>query len=103
MSLLRCDSHAQSTSDLLDRILEGRQIDFLWIDGDHSYEGARQDFLTYSAKVRPGGLVAFHDIVTKGDGHEVFKLWEELKGKYRHDEFVEDRSSNRMGIGVLHL
>lgn len=37
-------------------------IDFLFIDGDHSYAGAKHDYQWYSPLVRPGGLVAFHDI-----------------------------------------
>ncbi len=36
-------------------------IDFLWIDGDHSYEGAKRDFEDWSTLVRPGGIVAAHD------------------------------------------
>jgi predicted O-methyltransferase YrrM len=98
--LLRCDSHAESTVAMLKTHLAGRQIDFLWIDGDHAYDGVRRDFLMYSALVRKGGLVAFHDIVTKGDGHEVHRLWDELKKKYSFVEFIEDPASN-MGIGLL--
>ncbi len=101
--LMRCDSHAAETATLLDQHLAGRPIDFLWIDGDHEYEGVKKDFLTYSQRVRKGGMVAFHDIITRGDGHEVHRLWDELKGQYRHDEFIEDRNSARMGIGVLHF
>lgn len=36
-------------------------IAFLWIDGDHSYEGVRADFAAWRPHVVPGGLVAFHD------------------------------------------
>lgn len=36
-------------------------IDFLFIDGDHSIEGCRYDFLTFSPFVRRGGFIAFHD------------------------------------------
>ncbi len=38
-------------------------IDFLFLDGDHSYEGIKNDFENYISLVNPGGLVAFHDIV----------------------------------------
>lgn len=37
------------------------QIDFLFIDGDHSVEGCRSDFEMYSPKISSGGFIAFHD------------------------------------------
>ena len=36
-------------------------IDFLFIDGDHSYEGCKGDILGFSPHVRPGGMIAGHD------------------------------------------
>ena len=43
-------------------VMEWRnQIGFLWIDGDHSYEGAAQDFYRWTPYLREGGIVAFHD------------------------------------------
>ena len=38
-----------------------RPIGFLWIDGDHSYQGARTDFDGFIPHLLPGGVVAFHD------------------------------------------
>jgi len=38
-----------------------RPIRFLWIDGDHTWEGARSDFELFSPHLVPGGIVAFHD------------------------------------------
>jgi predicted O-methyltransferase YrrM len=40
--------------------LAGR-IDFIFIDGDHSYEGLRSDWDGWSGLVAPGGSVALHD------------------------------------------
>jgi predicted O-methyltransferase YrrM len=37
------------------------QVDFIFIDGDHSYEGLRDDWQAWSPLVRPGGIVALHD------------------------------------------
>lgn len=37
------------------------QIDFLFIDGDHNYEGVKQDWDLYSKLLLPGSIVAFHD------------------------------------------
>jgi predicted O-methyltransferase YrrM len=41
-------------------------LELLFIDGDHSYDGARADFERWSAFVRPGGHVLFHDAVDTG-------------------------------------
>lgn len=38
-----------------------KNINFLFIDGDHSIEGCRRDFELYSSKIVPGGFIAFHD------------------------------------------
>jgi predicted O-methyltransferase YrrM len=37
------------------------EIDFLFLDGDHSYEGVRQDWLDWTPHVAADGLVALHD------------------------------------------
>ena len=36
-------------------------IDFLFIDGDHSYEGIRADWEGWSSFVAPEGVVCLHD------------------------------------------
>jgi len=36
-------------------------VEFLFIDGDHSYDGLRDDWEASSSKVVPGGHVALHD------------------------------------------
>lgn len=38
-----------------------RPIRFLWIDGDHSYQGAKADFDGFFPHVSPLGVVALHD------------------------------------------
>jgi predicted O-methyltransferase YrrM len=40
------------------------KVDFIFIDGDHSYEGVRKDWTLYSDKVKPGGIMALHDTST---------------------------------------
>ena len=37
------------------------KIDFLFIDGDHNYEGVKQDWDLYSKLLKPGSVVVFHD------------------------------------------
>jgi predicted O-methyltransferase YrrM len=38
----------------------------VFVDGDHTYEGARADFARWSELVGPGGHVLFHDAVDAG-------------------------------------
>lgn len=41
-------------------------LELLFVDGDHSYEGARADFERWGAFVRPQGHLLFHDAVDTG-------------------------------------
>lgn len=36
-------------------------VDLVFIDGDHSFDGCREDWEAWSCHVRTGGAVAFHD------------------------------------------
>lgn len=99
--LLRKNSHKLQTLAQIQDILRGNELDFLFIDGDHSYEGVRKDFEMYSPLVRAGGVVAFHDIAPCGPPKEVFKLWEEIKGSRVHKEVIYHRGDGAMGIGVV--
>jgi predicted O-methyltransferase YrrM len=47
-------------------------LELLFIDGDHSYEGAKADFTRWSAFVRAGGHVLFHDAVDRGGYGNVY-------------------------------
>lgn len=107
------DSHQRSTVQEVSAIFR-QAIDFLFIDGDHSYEGVKSDYEMYSGLVRPGGLIAFHDIVpdmrmrtgevTHVDVGGVPVFWNELKGRLpeRAEEIVENNDQDGYGIGLLH-
>jgi predicted O-methyltransferase YrrM len=102
LHLLRANSHDPATLEQLKSILDGRQLDLLFIDGDHTYEGARQDFEMYSPLAAEGGAIVLHDILEHHPGTDcdVRRLWNEVKDDYRHLEITvppEDWG----GIGVL--
>lgn len=40
-----------------------RQIDLIFIDGDHSYEGVKRDWTLFVPHVKPFGVVVFHDTI----------------------------------------
>jgi predicted O-methyltransferase YrrM len=104
---LRKDSHRQETKRKLIEILDGRKIDFLFIDGDHRYTGVRRDFQLYSPIVKENGLIVFHDILFHPRIPEckVDKFWNEVKNRFKYKEFI-DREDDRGwgqwgGIGVI--
>jgi predicted O-methyltransferase YrrM len=109
LHVVRADSQDLATVRDVTRRLPDGKIDFLFIDGDHSYEGVRRDFELYSPHVRHAGLVAFHDIVPSrpeghGDPGSVPMFWSELKKGYKVEaEFVEDWNWGSCGIGVIRL
>jgi len=105
IKLLRADSHSDETVNKFQTLLNGNKVDFLFIDGDHTYEGVKQDFLKYSSFVRKGGMVAFHDIVEHKPevGCEVDRFWKEIKQKHRHVEIVQDWNQKWAGIGVIYV
>lgn len=49
------------TSEVAALRLAGRMFDFVFIDGDHSYEAVRHDIATWWPKIRSGGVLAGHD------------------------------------------
>ena len=105
LSLLRNDSHSEKTLEQVKKLLKNNKIDFLFIDGDHAYEGVKKDFELYAPLVRSGGIIAFHDIVSgpiEAIGG-VPGFWDEIKHKYKSTEIVKDWNQEGCGIGVLYL
>jgi predicted O-methyltransferase YrrM len=47
-------------------------LELLFVDGDHSYEGAKADYERWRAFVRPGGHLLFHDAVDAGGYGNVY-------------------------------
>jgi predicted O-methyltransferase YrrM len=97
------DSHAEKTFCRLQRILKDEKIDFLFIDGDHSYKSVRTDFEMYAPLVRPGGIIGFHDIVkpSHDPSNEVYRFWGELKSHHQWREIIADPSPGWGGIGFI--
>lgn len=88
------DSHRSTTREELVRVLEGRPIDVLFIDGDHSMAGMLLDYHQYSPLVRSGGIIAVHDIHYL---KPVRAAWDELVGQ----KFESEKIDSSIGIGYL--
>jgi len=103
LHLIRGDSQSNEILTSVTSITQS--LDLLFIDGDHTYEGVKRDFLAYSPLVRAGGVVAFHDIVEhpKGSDCEVGRFWNEIKQQYRYEEIIENPQQGWAGIGVLYM
>ncbi len=103
IKLIQADSHKSESLEQVRKILAGRQVDFMFIDGDHSYNGAKQDFENYKNLVHPGGLIALHDIAPNQTDLEsqVDRLWSEIKAGYKTEEFIADPGQGWAGIGLI--
>jgi predicted O-methyltransferase YrrM len=109
---IRGDSRTPETFARVRSLLRGHPLDLLFIDGDHSYEGVKADFVNFGPLVRPGGLIVLHDIVPdfgtrygKPTGNYtggVPVFWDEIKTKHKTTEFIEDPGQDGYGIGIIH-
>lgn len=98
------DSHNTRSLDWLVDQLNGTPIDVLFLDGDHTFEGVATDWDLYSPLVRPGGIVALHDICWHGPDHpcQVDRFWAEITSwpGVQTTTFI-DTPTNWGGIGVV--
>ncbi len=108
LHFLRKDSQKKETRDQVLRLLKGRKIDFLFIDGDHRYSGVKRDWELYSPFVKNSGLIVFHDILfhPKFRACKVDRLWNEIKKKRKYMELLDkgdDRGWGQWGgIGIIY-
>jgi len=72
-----------------------KEIDILFIDGDHQYKVVKADYEKYEPLVKKGGYIIMHDVLIHARHFGVDKLWEEIKyPKIRYN-------FNVCGLGVI--
>jgi len=106
LHLLLGDSHDPRTLSKIRKLLNGRCLDLIFIDGDHTYRGVKKDYEMYSPLLCDKGVIAFHDIVP---GPEqlvggVPRFWKEVKNSISNAKIVEivkDWDQGGFGIGVI--
>lgn len=83
--------------------------DFVFIDAGHTYTEIDQDVRNYLPMVRPGGVLALHDILPRDD-YGVDRVWAEIKARpgARTVEIIgtepaEHLDDPRCGIGAAWL
>ena len=104
VTMLWGSSHDYTMLEEVESILGEELLDFLFIDGDHTYEGVKQDYEMYRHLVKPGGWIGFHDTKDtefhRNANCRVDQLWSELEGN--KVDFLDNRSSFG-GIGFIQV
>ena len=77
--------------------------DFIFIDGDHTYEAVKADWANYRDMVWPGGVFCFHDTQHIGDAtYGVEQLWGEITSE-TDVRWMHLAQTTHCGIGILFL
>ncbi len=87
------DSHASRVRTQL--MPWARQIDFAFVDGDHSYRGLKKDMFLMKELLQPNAICVLHDTTAVPDCSKVF---DELK--VSKDFELLKNFDNRFGISV---
>ncbi len=104
--LLRGDSHDARFREDVRKEFREEKVDFLFIDGDHTETGVGRDYEDYKELVRPGGIIAFHDIIENQPlaSNQVYFFWEKLKRqRLNMEEFIDDPGQCGFGIGIIRV
>lgn len=68
----QCDVRwLMTTSEAAAPLVEDESLDFVYIDGDHSFNHAMMDILLWWPKVKKGGVLSGHDYGIRGVGTAV--------------------------------
>ena len=67
--------------------LKDKQIDILFIDGDHRYQGVIDDFDNYSGLVSDGGYIVFDDYLDEEHSPEVKKAVDQIVSELDKSKF----------------
>lgn len=68
-------------------VCPNRRYQYIYIDGDHSYEGVKNDYNLFWAKLDRNGFMVFHDVVARGWLNQgkfgIWRFWQELSTHYK--------------------
>lgn len=72
-------------------------FELIFIDGDHSYAGAKLDLELAFKHLAPGGALLFDDIAHISHP-DLYPLWQEFKARHPEFLFIEDLSGNGTAV-----
>ena len=83
----------------------GKMVGFRSIDGDRTEAGATADYYEDREFVRPGGIIAVHDIVERQPHptNQVHRPWKRIEQEAVTEELVDDPAQCGFGIGIVRV
>lgn len=95
------NSHDPGVQAQLLAQLGGKYVDLVFIDGDHTETGARQD-LDLAARLAPGGVIVMHDINLHRRHPDVGvrRVWDKVAA-WQPTMVLEANPDTAPGVGVL--
>jgi len=64
------------------------EVDFIYIDGEHSYKQTKKDMINYWNKLKVNGILAGHDICNPLDDFGVAKAFVEFCSEYNLKPYI---------------
>lgn len=92
-----------NSKQIIDEAHRHGMFDLCFIDGDHTYAGAKADYDNYGIFSK---YAAFHDIADsmkknkRGELIEVPIFWKEIKQRRKTVEWIDNEQISPMGIGI---
>ena len=94
------DTHIMTTKEYAKKFAK-KKYQYIYIDGDHSYEGVKMDYKLFWPKLEKKGFMVFHDVIAKGYLDKglfgVWKFWQELENKNK----IIFPFPKESGLGIL--
>lgn len=92
--------YKDTTDEYFKQLSKTAKFDVIFIDADHSYEGAKKDYDNSLKHLSKEGLIIFHDINSEACPG-IQRLWKEAKKEHKSNwELIH---SNTCGIGVIQV
>jgi cephalosporin hydroxylase len=85
------------------------ELDILFVDGDHSYQGVRSDLERFAPRVKRGGLILVHDIVPAAPETVTDPCFPGEPARWAYHEFViacgrpHFELPGQFGLGVIYV
>lgn len=99
LAFLQGDSHGTAIREQVRALVGPEGADFIFIDGDHSYEGVKSDVLGFLPFLAKDGVLAMHDVHLNDSG--VPRFWNEFETQRRTRTIVSPEPP-APGIGVVY-